>query len=131
MLIIAYISPAKAYVALGLEGSANKLGAGVIKHNIDGSMQVLSNVRHTYITPPGEGFLPRDTAQHHREWALTVIKDAVVKANITIHDLDCICYTKGRLHPLGSVLVKTSSRSWYGCSLAVCCSGRSHTLIAI
>jgi N6-L-threonylcarbamoyladenine synthase len=26
---------------------------------------------------------------------LTVIKDAVAKANITMHDLDCICYTKG------------------------------------
>ncbi|OAX44737.1 O-sialoglyco protein endopeptidase [Rhizopogon vinicolor AM-OR11-026] len=87
--------PSRAYIALGLEGSANKLGAGVIKHDVDGSMEVLSNVRHTYITPPGEGFLPRDTAQHHREWALTVIKDAVAKANITMHDLDCICYTKG------------------------------------
>lgn len=88
-------SSGRAYIALGLEGSANKLGAGVIKHAVDGSTEVLSNVRHTYITPPGEGFLPRDTAQHHREWALTVIKDAVAKANITMHDLDCICYTKG------------------------------------
>ncbi|KAG1757445.1 peptidase M22 glycoprotease [Suillus lakei] len=88
-------NPSRAYVALGLEGSANKLGAGVIKHDVDGSTEVLSNIRHTYITPPGEGFLPRDTAQHHREWALTVIKDAVAKANITMHDLDCICYTKG------------------------------------
>ncbi|KAG2350491.1 O-sialoglycoprotein endopeptidase [Suillus weaverae] len=88
-------NPSSAYIALGLEGSANKLGAGVIKHDVDGSTEVLSNVRHTYITPPGEGFLPRDTARHHREWALTVIKDAVAKANITMHDLDCICYTKG------------------------------------
>ncbi|KAG2044715.1 O-sialoglycoprotein endopeptidase [Suillus americanus] len=88
-------NPSRAYIALGLEGSANKLGAGVITHAVDGSTEVLSNVRHTYITPPGEGFLPRDTAQHHREWALTVIKDAVAKANITMHDLDCICYTKG------------------------------------
>ncbi|KAG0708986.1 glycoprotease family-domain-containing protein [Suillus ampliporus] len=88
-------NPNRPYIALGLEGSANKLGAGVIKHDVDGSTEVLSNIRHTYITPPGEGFLPRDTAQHHREWALTVIKDAVAKANITMHDLDCICYTKG------------------------------------
>ena len=27
---------------------------------------MLSNPRRTYITPPGEGFLPRDTARHHR-----------------------------------------------------------------
>uniref|UniRef100_A0A1A9UG88 Gcp-like domain-containing protein n=1 Tax=Glossina austeni TaxID=7395 RepID=A0A1A9UG88_GLOAU len=34
--------------ALGIEGSANKIGVGIIK---DG--QVLANVRKTYITPPG------------------------------------------------------------------------------
>lgn len=88
-------SPKRPYVALGLEGSANKLGAGIIRHNEDGSTTVLANVRHTYITPPGEGFLPRDTAQHHREWAIKVIKDAFVQAGLSMHELDCICYTKG------------------------------------
>lgn len=83
------------YIALGLEGSANKLGAGIIKHAPDGSTVVLSNVRHTYITPPGEGFLPRDTAKHHRDWALTVINDALQKAGVSLHDIDCICFTKG------------------------------------
>ncbi|CCM00891.1 uncharacterized protein FIBRA_02937 [Fibroporia radiculosa] len=87
--------PEKPYIALGLEGSANKLGAGIICHGTDGSTTVLSNVRHTYITPPGEGFLPRDTAQHHREWALSVINDAVKKAEVSLHNIDCICYTKG------------------------------------
>lgn len=87
--------PDRAYYALGLEGSANKLGAGVIKHDVDGSSVVLSNIRHTHMTPPGEGFLPRETAQHHRQWALTVIEDAVKQAGISMHDIDCICYTKG------------------------------------
>ncbi|KAH8100597.1 peptidase M22 glycoprotease [Cristinia sonorae] len=87
--------PEKPYIALGLEGSANKLGAGVVKHSPDGSTTVLSNVRHTYITPPGEGFLPRDTAQHHRQWAMSVIKDSLQKAGISLHEIDCICYTKG------------------------------------
>ncbi|TFK57151.1 peptidase M22, glycoprotease [Heliocybe sulcata] len=88
-------NPDRPYYALGLEGSANKLGAGVIKHDVDGSSTVLSNVRHTHMTPPGEGFLPRDTAQHHRTWALKVIEDAVKQAGISMHDVDCICYTKG------------------------------------
>ncbi|KAH6917268.1 O-sialoglycoprotein endopeptidase [Coprinopsis sp. MPI-PUGE-AT-0042] len=83
------------YLALGLEGSANKLGAGIIRHEVDGTATVLSNVRHTYITPPGEGFQPRDTALHHREWALEVIDDCIEKAGVSMHDLDCICYTKG------------------------------------
>lgn len=37
-------------VAIGFEGSANKLGIGIIKDGV-----VLSNTRTTYITPPGEG----------------------------------------------------------------------------
>ncbi|THV04830.1 O-sialoglyco protein endopeptidase [Dendrothele bispora CBS 962.96] len=88
-------NPDRPYLALGLEGSANKLGAGIIKHLEDGSTSVLSNVRHTYITPPGEGFQPRDTALHHREWALKVISDCLSKAGVSIHDVDCICFTKG------------------------------------
>ncbi|KAF8622225.1 hypothetical protein AX15_007166 [Amanita polypyramis BW_CC] len=88
-------NPERPYLAIGLEGSANKLGIGVIRHNEDGSATVLSNVRHTYITPPGEGFQPRDTAVHHREWILNIISDALKKASISIRDADCICYTKG------------------------------------
>ncbi|KAF8342577.1 peptidase M22 glycoprotease [Cantharellus anzutake] len=87
--------PQKPLLALGLEGSANKLGSGIVQHLPDGTTNILSNVRHTYITPPGEGFLPRDTAVHHREWATTVIKDSVEKAGVRMGDLDCICFTKG------------------------------------
>ena len=46
---------------IGLEGSANKLGVGIIR---DG--KVLSNPRRTYITPAGEGFIPSETAKHHQ-----------------------------------------------------------------
>lgn len=88
-------------LALGLEGSANKLGAGIMQHNPDGTTSVLANVRHTYITPPGEGFLPRDTAIHHREWALKVIKDAMNEAGVSMADLSCISYTKGVPNSVG------------------------------
>ncbi|KAJ7601068.1 O-sialoglycoprotein endopeptidase [Mycena floridula] len=87
--------PDRPYLALGLEGSANKFGAGVIRHSVDGSVDVLSNIRHTYITPPGEGFQPRDTALHHREWALKVIDDCLKKADVSLAQIDCICFTKG------------------------------------
>ena len=108
-------------VAIGFEGSANKLGIGIIR---DGEVknktydykngrtlprltcelncilsclvsQVLSNPRHTYITPPGEGFLPRDTAQHHRAWALNILAQALKEANLKPNDIDVVCYTKG------------------------------------
>lgn len=77
-------------IALGFEGSANKLGVGIIKDGI-----VLSNCRRTYITPPGEGFLPKETAQHHRQNVLAVLKDAIDKSGIKTQDIDVICYTKG------------------------------------
>ena len=81
-------------IAIGFEGSANKLGVGIVKHE-NGKVDILSNIRDTYITPPGEGFLPRDTAQHHRDCVLTVLKKALSEANITHKDIDVICFTKG------------------------------------
>ncbi|KAI1920964.1 putative tRNA threonylcarbamoyladenosine biosynthesis protein kae1 [Ophidiomyces ophidiicola] len=83
-------------IAIGLEGSANKLGVGVIFHPDNGTEpQVLANVRHTYVSPPGEGFLPKDTARHHRRWVVDLVIAALRDAHIDIGDIDCICYTKG------------------------------------
>ncbi|KAL8723450.1 MAG: hypothetical protein Q9225_000281 [Loekoesia sp. 1 TL-2023] len=83
-------------IALGLEGSANKLGVGVILHPPKGGpAQILANIRHTFVSPPGEGFLPKDTAKHHRTWVVRLVKQALTEAGITVDDVDCICYTKG------------------------------------
>lgn len=81
----------KRMIAIGFEGSANKIGVGVV--TLDGS--ILSNPRHTYITPPGQGFLPRETAQHHLQHILPLVKSALKTAQITPNEIDCICYTKG------------------------------------
>ncbi|KAK8987856.1 hypothetical protein V6N11_065462 [Hibiscus sabdariffa] len=81
----------KKMIALGFEGSANKIGVGVV--TLDGT--ILSNPRHTYITPPGQGFLPRETAQHHLQHVLPLVKLALKEARITSDDIDCLCYTKG------------------------------------
>lgn len=117
-----YAKPGKNYyLALGLEGSANKIGVGVIKHNLGqlsltNSAEVLSNVRDTYVTPPGEGFLPRDTARHHRNWVVRIIKDALKVAKVSGQDLDCICFTQGpgMGAPLQSVVIaaRTLSQLW-------------------
>jgi N6-L-threonylcarbamoyladenine synthase len=87
--------PSKPVYALGLEGSANKLGCGVVQHSPDGSVHILSNIRHTYITPPGEGFQPGDTAKHHKNWIMKVVEEAVRLSGKNIDELECICYTKG------------------------------------
>ncbi|KAL8838062.1 MAG: hypothetical protein Q9205_000380 [Flavoplaca limonia] len=83
-------------IALGLEGSANKLGVGIILHpSQGGSAQILANIRHTFVSPPGEGFLPKDTAKHHRIWVVRLVQQALKEAGITFDDVDCVCYTKG------------------------------------
>jgi len=83
-------------IALGLEGSANKLGVGLILHPAKGGpAQILSNIRHTFVSPPGEGFLPKDTAKHHRLWFIQLVKQAMKQAGVSVTDIDCICYTKG------------------------------------
>eukprot|EP01135_Chromosphaera_perkinsii_P001193 Nk52_evm4s161 gene=Nk52_evmTU4s161 len=88
-------------IAIGFEGSANKLAVGIIQ---DG--KVLSNPRHTYITPPGQGFLPRDTALHHRKHVLAVLRQALDEAEVTPDQIDVVCYTKGP--GMGAPLVSTA-----------------------
>lgn len=83
-------------IALGLEGSANKLGVGLIIHPPKGGhAHILSNIRHTFSSPPGQGFLPKDTAKHHRSWIIRLVKQAIEEARVRVDDIDCICYTKG------------------------------------
>ncbi|KAK4127490.1 peptidase M22, glycoprotease [Parathielavia appendiculata] len=95
------IAKKKRRIALGCEGSANKLGIGVILHEGDllspstCTSRVLSNVRHTFVSPPGTGFLPKDTAHHHRAFFVRVAKQALVDAGVSVADIDCICYTRG------------------------------------
>lgn len=104
-------------IALGLEGSANKLGVGIILHPPKGGpARILSNIRHTFVSPPGEGFLPKDTAKHHRSWVVRLVKQALQESGVSIKDVDCICYTKGpgMGAPLQSVAVaaRTLSLLW-------------------
>ena len=54
-------------IVLGIEGSANKVGVGVLCYDDSRkTYQTLSNPRKTYIPPTGQGFLPKETAWHHQ-----------------------------------------------------------------
>ncbi|KAJ7364973.1 hypothetical protein OS493_007606 [Desmophyllum pertusum] len=106
-------------IAIGFEGSANKLGIGIVKDGV-----VLSNVRTTYITPPGQvnyaishlRFLARDTAKHHRENIIDILRRSLKEANIKPEEIDCVCYTKGpgMGAPLVSVAIvaRTVAQLW-------------------
>lgn len=105
-------------LALGCEGSANKLGVGVISHALplppipsetQPAAEVLSNIRHTYNAPPGAGFLPKDTAAHHRAQFCNVTLEALRQAGVTRprDEIDCVAFTggPGMGAPLTSVAV--------------------------
>ncbi|VDM66213.1 unnamed protein product [Strongylus vulgaris] len=98
---------------LGIEGSANKIGVGIIR---DG--EVLSNPRATFHAPPGEGFRPSETAQHHRQQILKILTKALSDANIRDpeKEIDAIAFTKGpgMGAPLqvGAIVARTLSLTW-------------------
>lgn len=87
--------------SIGFEGSANKIGVGIIR---DGT--VLSNPRKTYITPPGEGFKPADTARHHNSVILELVDQALKEARVDHSEIDIVCYTRGP--GMGAPLVSTA-----------------------
>ncbi|RLN90368.1 hypothetical protein BBJ28_00009946 [Nothophytophthora sp. Chile5] len=82
-------------IAMGIEGSANKLAVGIIRYRADGETDILSNPRKTYITPPRQGFLPRETAWHHQNHIVGIVRASLAEAKLSPQELDCICYTKG------------------------------------
>lgn len=54
-------------IVLGIEGSANKVGVGVLCYDQSSkTYETLSNPRKTYVPPTGQGFLPKETAWHHQ-----------------------------------------------------------------
>jgi hypothetical protein len=86
----------KPTIILGIEGSANKLGVGIVSDEREATGDViLSNPRVTYITPPGTGFMPRQTAEHHQKHILILVQQALDEAKIKPADIDAIAYTRG------------------------------------
>jgi N6-L-threonylcarbamoyladenine synthase len=93
-------------IVLGIEGSANKLGVGIVKDT-----QILSNLRKTFTPPNGEGFIPIETAEHHRANILGLIEESLAAANLTINDIDALAYTRGPGMQQSLVVVATVVRT--------------------
>ncbi len=91
---------------MGIEGSANKLGVGIIDND-----KILCNLRATYIPPMGEGFIPMKAAEHHREHILDLIEECLNKTNLRLEDIDAIAYTRGPGMQLSLVVVATVVRT--------------------
>lgn len=85
---------------IGIEGSANKVGAAVLRYDPESkSYKILSNPRKTYIPPTGQGFLPKETAWHHQNHIVALIRSALAEAFPDIpnpqSEVSAICFTKG------------------------------------
>mmetsp|Transcript_7705 Transcript_7705/g.16727 ORF Transcript_7705/g.16727 Transcript_7705/m.16727 type:complete len:412 (-) Transcript_7705:53-1288(-) len=116
---------------LGIEGSANKCAVGVLRYvpprgekeskshpTQGGTYETLSNPRKTFVSRPGEGFLPRETASHHRAHVVALCRSALHEAGITDpkNSIDAVCFTKGpgMGAPLTScaLVARTLSKLW-------------------
>jgi hypothetical protein len=53
-----------------------------------------------YITPPGTGFLPRETAVHHQQHVVALVQEALQLAKLRPSDIDAIAFTKVLCHVL-------------------------------
>ena len=87
-------------IVLGIEGSANKVGVGVLQYKPDSrEYLILSNPRKTYVAPTGHGFLPKQTAWHHQAHIVALIRAALEEAfpNEAKPEsrVSAICFTKG------------------------------------
>lgn len=80
----------KDILVLGIEGSANKVGIGIMCGN-----KILANIRRTHITQAGTGFIPTETAKHHKNVILCIIKESLAISGLKLSDIDLFCYTKG------------------------------------
>ena len=81
-------------ICVGIEGSANKLGVGVVRF-AGGGFTILSNPRKTYVTRPGQGFLPKETAWHHQRHVSVLVRAALAEARVEPRDVGLVAYTRG------------------------------------
>jgi len=76
---------------LGIEGTAHTFGVGII--NSEG--KVLANEKSVYNPQLGKGIVPHEAAQHHKENCEKILKNALLKANLELKDIDVLAYSCG------------------------------------
>lgn len=76
-------------ICLGIEGTAEKLGVGLI----DDSGNIFAN--EAKYLPLTTGIHPREAAQHHAENIRPLLEKALKKSRLTVHDVDLIAFSRG------------------------------------
>ncbi len=76
-------------ICLGIEGTAEKLGIGIVSD--DG--EIFANV--TKHQPLVTGIHPREAAQHHADNMRDVLKSAFKEAKLDLKDIDLVAFSQG------------------------------------
>lgn len=77
-------------ISLGIEGTAEKTGVGIV----DDEGNILSSVGNQLFPKEG-GIHPREAAEHHAYWIPKLIPQAVEEAGIDLTDVDFISFSQG------------------------------------
>ncbi|MBU5689687.1 MAG: KEOPS complex N(6)-L-threonylcarbamoyladenine synthase Kae1 [Candidatus Aenigmatarchaeota archaeon] len=77
-------------MSLGIESTAHTFGVGIVKDK-----EILADKKSFYKPPLGQGMLPRKVFEYHAENAVSVLKDTLTEASISINDVDIISFSQG------------------------------------
>ncbi|WP_323737076.1 bifunctional N(6)-L-threonylcarbamoyladenine synthase/serine/threonine protein kinase [Methanosphaera sp. ISO3-F5] len=93
-------------ICLGIEGTAEKTGIGIV----DNEGNILATCGDQ-LYPEVGGIHPREAANFHAEHIVPLIKEALKESNLTLNDIDLVSFAKGP--GLGPALrtVATAARS--------------------
>ncbi len=109
-------------ICIGLEGTAEKTGVGIV----DSSGEILASVGKSLI-PESGGIHPREAAEHHANNIVPLIKEALVESGLELKDIDLVAFSRGP--GLGPALrtIATAARS-LSLSLKVPIMGVNHCI---
>lgn len=109
-------------ICIGLEGTAEKTGVGIV----DSSGEILASTGKSLI-PESGGIHPREAAEHHANHIVPLIKEALNESGLKIGDVSLVAFSRGP--GLGPALrtVATAARS-LSLSLKVPIIGVNHCI---
>ena len=114
---------------LGIEGTAHTLGVGISRAG-----RVLVNERDKVKPKAGQGFLPRELAEHHSSVFSKVLRKALEKASVSLKEVEAVAVSQGP--GIGAPLTLTVSLAKYlakslSLPLVGVHHGLAHALIAL
>lgn len=105
-LFFIYFMGELALISLGIEGTAEKTGVGIV--DSDGEILAICG---NQLYPEKGGIHPREAAEHHAKWIPILIHQALDESNLSFSDIDLLSFSQGP--GLGPALriVATSART--------------------